>query len=159
MKIFRFTRVASALIGGADRHTSVWLSLVGELTFRELKSLPITSNKKTTPLRVLLFYWRIELDYSRFTRVASALIGGADRHTSVWLSLVGELTFRELKSLPITSNKKTTPLRVLLFYWRIDREMRTKIRYAAEIFFLCLQKNLSYLFAVIYCCITISFLP
>ena len=38
-------------------------------------------------------------------------------------------------------------------------EMRTKIRYAAEIFFLCLQKNLSYLFAVIYFCITISFLP
>ena len=43
--------------------------------------------------------------------------------------------------------------------WRIDREMRTKIRYVAEIFFLCLQKNLSYLFAVIYCCITILFLP
>ena len=43
--------------------------------------------------------------------------------------------------------------------WRIGWEMRTKIRYAAEIFFLCLQKNLSYLFAVIYCCITISFLP
>ena len=55
-------------------------------------------------------------------RVASALISKADRRTSVRLSLVGELTSCEPKSLPITSNKTTTPLWVLLFYWRIDRD-------------------------------------
>ena len=58
-------RVTSALISKADRRTSVRLSLVGELTSREPKFLPISSNKKTTPQGCCWVYWRIEWDWLR----------------------------------------------------------------------------------------------
>ena len=109
----------------------VSLSFVFEPLSPEFSSGNPRIYKKKHHKGAIVCKWRIELDYSRFTRVASALIGEADRHTSVWLSLVGELTFREPKSLPITSNKKTTPLRVLLFYWRIEWDSNS--RYPLEV--------------------------
>ena len=88
-----------------DRHTSVSLSLVVELTSRQFSSATTHTQQKTTLDGWFFCY------LGRMIRLAllhCAHRPKGDRHTSVSLSLVVELTSRQFSSATTHTQQKTT---------------------------------------------------